>query len=125
VALYRRAQTKVAETYWEIGRWVVEVEQDGEARAAYGAGVLSNLSERLTKECGKVFSVDNLERMRGFYLQNKISETSRKLDWSQYVALLPVEDSEKRAQLEEAAKMDKIPSRELAKLAKEERQRPK
>ena len=55
-------------TYFEIGRLIVENEQQGEARAAYGKGLLKELSQKLTTRFGKGFSVDNLERMRKFYV---------------------------------------------------------
>lgn len=55
-------------TYFEIGRLIVENEQQGESRAAYGKGLLKELSQRLTTRFGKGFSVDNLERMRKFYV---------------------------------------------------------
>jgi hypothetical protein len=48
-------------TYWEIGRRVVEFEQGGEERAAYGIGQLLRLSEDLSQRFGRGFSVDNLE----------------------------------------------------------------
>ena len=110
-------------TYWEIGRRIVELEQGGEERAAYGIGQLQRLSEDLIQRFGRGFSVDNLENMRRFYLAHKprpISETpsrkspvkksetaSRKspandpdlfpLPWSHYVRLLSVEDARARA----------------------------
>jgi predicted nuclease of restriction endonuclease-like (RecB) superfamily len=70
-------------TYFEIGRMIVEHEQGGKIRAEYGKKVLIQLSERLTKEFGRGFSVDNLDRMRFFYLAyfSQISATlSRKFD---------------------------------------------
>ncbi len=69
-------------TYYEIGRMIVEHEQEGNRRAEYGQGLLKSLSHRLTERFGKGFSVDNLENMRRFYLvyREEISETvSRKL----------------------------------------------
>jgi predicted nuclease of restriction endonuclease-like (RecB) superfamily len=54
-------------TYWEIGRQIVEFEQDGEHRAEYGKELLKMLSSDLTKLFGRGFGVDNLQRMRGFY----------------------------------------------------------
>lgn len=62
-------------TYFEIGRMIVEEEQKGQDRAGYGKQLLKVLSDHLTKEFGKGFSVDNLENMRRFYLVFKISET--------------------------------------------------
>ena len=55
-------------TYWEIGRYVVEFQQQGEPRAEYGKELLKQLSEDLTTDFGRGFSVDNLELMRQFYL---------------------------------------------------------
>ena len=55
-------------TNFEIGRRIVEHEQKGEKRAAYGTELLKELSARLTKEFGKGFSERNLEYMRKFYL---------------------------------------------------------
>ena len=64
-------------TYYEIGRMIVEDEQQGKERAEYGKQVLKELSKRLTKEFGKGFSEDNLERMKNFFLvySNQISAT--------------------------------------------------
>lgn len=67
--------------YYEIGRQIVEHEQNGKRRAGYGKGILKELSQKLTARFGRGFSVDNLENMRRFYLayRGEISETpSRK-----------------------------------------------
>ena len=55
-------------TYWEMGRRIVEHEQAGKERAAYGAELLTRLSADLTERFGRGFSVDNLERARKFFL---------------------------------------------------------
>ena len=55
-------------TYFEIGRMIVEEEQCGEERAAYGKELIQELSRLLTKEFGKGFSATNLKQMRAFYL---------------------------------------------------------
>lgn len=55
-------------TYWEVGRRIVEYEQGGEARAAYGVELLSRLSLDLTRRFGRGFSRQNLQQMRQFYL---------------------------------------------------------
>ncbi len=62
-------------TYFEIGRMIVEEEQSGKDRAEYGKQILKGLSQDLTVEFGKGFSVVNLENMRKFYLAYSISET--------------------------------------------------
>lgn len=60
-------------TYYEIGRMIVEEEQNGKDRAEYGKQLLKELSQQLKEEFGKGFSIDNLERMRKFYLTYSIS----------------------------------------------------
>ena len=66
-------------TYFEIGKLIVEEEQEGKERAEYGRSVLKELSQRLTDEFGKGYSVYNLERMRNFYLvfKYRIAETEK------------------------------------------------
>lgn len=54
-------------TCWEIGRYIVEFEQQGQARATYGARLLPQLAERLTQEFGRGFDARNLRHMRTFY----------------------------------------------------------
>jgi len=55
-------------TYWEVGRRIVEFEQGGKQRAEYGEEVLARLSQDLTARFGRGFGVDNLQRMRAFFL---------------------------------------------------------
>ncbi len=72
--------TKIVETYFHVGKLIVEYEQGGKSRADYAMEILKGLSQDLTKEFGRGFSVDNLENMRKFYSSYKKSETvSRKL----------------------------------------------
>lgn len=107
-------QTMVS-TYFEIGRMIVEDEQGGEGRAQYGKQLLKDLSKRLTNEFGKGFSVENLDRMRFFYLTyrnsstvltnssleispqaSKDSSTFFHLSWSHYIKLMRIEDEMER-----------------------------
>lgn len=86
-------------TYYEIGRMIVEDEQQGKERAEYGKQVLKELSKQLTSDFGKGFSVDNLQNMRQFYLTYSIYETtSRKfeLSWSHYLKLMRIDDPAER-----------------------------
>lgn len=86
-------------TYYEIGRMIVEDEQQGKERAEYGKQVLKELSEQLTDDFGKGFSVDNLQNMRQFYQAYPIYETgSRKfiLSWSHYTKLMRIENVDER-----------------------------
>jgi predicted GNAT family N-acyltransferase len=62
-------------TYFEIGRMIIEEEQNGKDRAEYGKQILKGLSQQLTNEFGKGFSVENLDRMRKFYQTYSISST--------------------------------------------------
>ncbi|PID47171.1 MAG: hypothetical protein CR967_05310 [Proteobacteria bacterium] len=97
--VYQSINATMTQTYWEIGKRIVEEEQGGEKRAKYGKELLKNLSHELTKEFGKGFSVDNLEKMRKFYLAFSKSETvSRKfnLSWSHYVFLTKISNKNER-----------------------------
>ena len=71
----RTVNSTMVYTYFEIGRMIVEEEQSGKERAQYGKQLLKGLSEQLTIEFGKGFSVANLENIRKFYLAYSISET--------------------------------------------------
>jgi len=96
-------------TNFEIGRRIVEHEQQGAERAEYGKELLKELSARLTEEFGKGFSERNLEYMRKFFLlwRERLPEISQKpsaksphpftLSWSHYVLLLTVKNRDERA----------------------------
>ena len=60
--------TQMVKVYFEIGRIIVEYEQQGKEKAEYGKATLKILSKKLTKEFGRGFSERNLEYMRKFYL---------------------------------------------------------
>jgi DUF1016 N-terminal domain len=71
------------ETYWQIGRHIVEFEQEGKVRAERGKGVLVQLSRDLSLQHGKGFSRSNVIRMRQFYLAYpKGAKPSHLLSWS-------------------------------------------
>ena len=85
------------QTCWEVGRHVVEFEQDGESRARYGKKLLSRLAQELTREFGKGFDTTNLRHMRGFYLAFPIRDAVRReLSWTHYRLLLRVDSPEAR-----------------------------
>ena len=71
----RQVNSAMVLTYFEIGRMIVEEEQKGEERAGYGEQLMEGLSEYLTKEFGRGFSLTNLKQMRTFYLQYSIGQT--------------------------------------------------
>lgn len=84
-------------TYWEIGRLIVEHEQQGEARAAYGKQQLQSLSEQLSLQFGKGVDVTNLRTMRRFYLAHPIRDAvSLELGWTHYRVLLRIENPQAR-----------------------------
>lgn len=84
--------------YWNIGRVIVEHEQDSKERAEYGKQTLKQLSKVLTKEFGKGFSRSNLQNMRAFYISYPNYQTlSGKLSWSHYCELLIISDPDRRS----------------------------
>jgi hypothetical protein len=85
------------QTCWEIGRHIVEFEQGGEARAAYGKKLLPRLSDALAHEFGKGFDERNLRHMRAFYQAFPIWDAVRtELSWTHYRTLLRVSDAKAR-----------------------------
>ncbi|WP_066359784.1 PDDEXK nuclease domain-containing protein [Aliarcobacter cryaerophilus] len=97
--VYRTINTTMTETYFQIGKRIVEEEQGGEIRAEYGKSLLKLLSVQLINEFGKGFSVDNLENMRRFYLAfQKLETVPRKfeLSWSHYIFLTRIENINER-----------------------------
>ena len=108
----RKAATSVnfimVEAYWRIGARIVEQEQKGEARAAYGKELIKELSRRLGDEFGRGFSMANLWNFRQFYLaypdEEKLYTLRRELGWSHYRLIMRVEEPKARAYyLHEAA----------------------
>ena len=92
-------------TYWEIGRHIVEFEQGGETRAAYGKRLLADLADALTREFGRGFDASNLRYMRLFYQAFPIRDALRhELSWTHYRLLLRVDLADARQwYLQEAA----------------------
>lgn len=81
------------ESYWQIGQYIVEFEQNGSDRAIYGDKLLFTLSKDLKVQFGRKFSLSNLYNMRKFYQRFPIFQTlSVKLSWSHYLELLKLED---------------------------------
>ena len=128
-------------TNFEIGRRIVEQEQRGKGRAAYGEEVIGALAERLTAEFGKGFSASNLAYMRSFYLlyrerapilqsatgklaldKNLQSVTGKSavalrrpftLSWTHYTFLLGIKNPDERSFYEIEASQQDWPVREL------------
>lgn len=84
-------------TYWSIGKYIVEFEQDGNAKAKYGKNLLSTVSKELTLRLGKGYSRPNLNNMRKFYLKYSDCQTvSDKLSWSHICELIKIDDELER-----------------------------
>ena len=125
LAAVRSVNVVLTSTYWLVGQRIVEHEQSGSERAAYGQELIKRLAEDLTPQLGRGFSERNLEQMRLFYLSwpnpqtvsaesvpSSIPQTvSAKfglwplfpLPWSHYIRLLSVADSEARVYYEREA----------------------
>jgi Protein of unknown function (DUF1016). len=96
--------TAMIATYYEIGRRIVENEQSGDTRAQYGKRILQDLSEYLTENLGKGFSVENLTLMRRFYIayvddpisQSLITKFNPNISWTHYVQLMRISNLDER-----------------------------
>ena len=117
-SVVRSANAAITAAYWLTGRRIVEFEQSGEERAAYGAALIERLAEDLTGRFGRGFSRQNIQNMRLFYLSyppgqirqtpSGISEAvsveegfdgllaAFPLPWSAYVRLLSVKNERAR-----------------------------
>ena len=101
-------------SYYEAGRLIIDEEQNGSERAAYGKYILQELSVRLTEEFGRGFSYENLKLMRRFYMvysKDVISDSAFSnseqlpmtvegrrfyLSWSHYLILMRINNVEER-----------------------------
>jgi predicted nuclease of restriction endonuclease-like (RecB) superfamily len=100
--------------YWNIGRRILETEQNGKERAEYGSYLLKNLAKKLEPEYGSGFSVRQLERSRQFYKMYPIASALRtQFNWTQYKLLLAIPDDCKREYYELEAVNNAWTSREL------------
>jgi predicted nuclease of restriction endonuclease-like (RecB) superfamily len=120
---YRAVNTAMVQAYWQVGRLIVEHEQGGKGRAAYGEAVLEDLSRRLTADFGRGFDPSNLRYMRLFFQRFPNRDAARhrlpsqgirdalrhrstgtadpgdlrpELSWTHYRLLLSVEDAAAR-----------------------------
>ena len=89
--------TTMVVTYWNIGRYIVEFEQHGDAKAQYGTALLSSLAKILRAKLGKGYSRPNLNNMRKFYqLYPNCQTVSDKLSWSHICELITIDDELER-----------------------------
>lgn len=95
--VYRSTNTILLKTYWEIGKLIIEDEQNGKNRAAYGRAVLKSLATKLTLEFGKGFDESNLRNMRNFFLAFQIWDAVRpELSWTHYRIISRVDNQSLR-----------------------------
>lgn len=94
--IYSAVNTAMVQAYWEIGEQIYLACGEND-RAEYGAGLLKYLSEQLTAEFGKGFTVANLKNMRQFYraYSNRYTLCSE-LSWSHYRVLMRISDDKRR-----------------------------
>jgi len=111
---HQAVNSVIIETYWQIGRDIVEFEQGGKAKAEYGKALLATLSKDLTLRHGRGFSRSNVMMMRAFYLAfPKVQTLSGQLSWSHYVELLSIDDALERGFYEKQAIAEKWSVKEL------------
>ncbi|SDP15801.1 Predicted nuclease of restriction endonuclease-like (RecB) superfamily, DUF1016 family [Mucilaginibacter sp. OK268] len=115
--IVRNINSTMVFTYFQIGKMIVEDEQNGKERANYAKETLKKLSQSLTKDFGRGYSVDNLQNMRAFFIEYRNYETvssisvspapnsetvyrnlpiTFNLSWSHYVQLLKIKDKSER-----------------------------
>lgn len=88
----------MTQAYWQIGKYIVEYEQGGQAKVAYGASTLSELSRQLTARFGRGFSRPNLVNMRKFYLlYPNCQSVTDILSWTHICVLMQAEDDLERS----------------------------
>ena len=113
----KEVNTQLLQAYWNIGRLIVEYEQDNNIRAEYGKQTLKEISKTLTNKIGRGFSVSNLQFMRRFFQKYKMEQiqqtASVKLSWSHYCELLTITDDKERSFYEKEAEKSNWSFREL------------
>lgn len=100
---------QITQTYWSIGKYIVEFEQKWEKRAEYGDALLKELSKDLTRDFWRGFSYTNLKQIRQFYIifqkgqtlsgdfkERWLRDPFESLSWSHFVRLLSVKEESER-----------------------------
>lgn len=110
----KAVNTALVQVNWEIGRHIIEFEQDGQERAEYGSDLLARLSKDLSLLHGKGFGRRNVLDMRRFYLAYpKWQTVSAILSWSHFIVLLSISDNKARKFYEKQAIHENWSKREL------------
>lgn len=88
----------MVQSYWRIGKEIIEEEQSGQLRAEYGKSVIDNLARSLTKKYGKGFSTRNLWMIRQFYsTYPNLNALRAELSWTHYRLIMLIDDPMKRS----------------------------
>lgn len=94
---YKAVNSTLLESYWNIGRIIIEDEQQGSERAKYGKATLKTVARQLSEEFGKGFDERNLNNMRAFYRAFPIWNAVRtELSWTHYRLLSRIDEEDKR-----------------------------
>lgn len=113
----RAVNTQLTETYWQVGRHIVEFEQGGNNKAEYGKSLISTLARDLSLRHGRGFSRSNVVYMRLFYQcfpeARKSQTLSDQLSWSHIVELLKIDDPLERGFYEQQTIRERWSVREL------------
>lgn len=132
VNAFKQVNKLLVDTYWRIGKNIVEFEQGGNVKSQYGSQLLERLSKDLSLQFGKGFSLSNLQRFRQFYilypnyaisshnLQKSDNQfvknhatASHDLSWSHYVELIKIENDLERSFYEQQIRIEKWSINEL------------
>lgn len=93
--VYQTANFTMVQAYWNIGRTIVEEEQNGKERAGYGQELIKQLAKKLTKKHGRSFSERNLWYIKQFYQKwSNLNAVRSELSWTHYRLLLRVENDQ-------------------------------
>jgi len=122
----RQINTVMVESYWQIGRLIIEEEQRGKERAEYGEELIKRLSNDLTKKFGRGFTTANLWNMRQFFTtypklyavrreseEHKLYAMRRYLNWTHFRILMRLEEPLARRFYEIETAKNNWSSREL------------
>jgi hypothetical protein len=108
--------TELVKVNWQIGKYIVEFEQEGKERAEYGSELIEQISKDFKQEFGTGFSRRNDLDMRRFYLcYQKWQTVSAKLSWSHFTLLLSISDDDARYFYESKCINENLSIRELEK----------
>ncbi|GHW02778.1 hypothetical protein AGMMS50249_5640 [candidate division SR1 bacterium] len=96
----KQINSTIVQTYWSIGRYIVEYEQRGEERAEYGTELIKRISQDLTEKIGRGYSERNLRRIKQFYLTfpDSANDVGRiqNVGWSKIDCIMHLKNSDEQ-----------------------------